>query len=127
MYIECLLILFAGLWIVADMMTHCDLKYLNTMRHLEPDQEGNDRELVWFLLCNILGWLRQESLPYPRTDPESVACLRQPVLLVFWHTVGRVWGACWGAVLISAELGTGWVPSLSGQRVLRTYDSETMR
>ena len=43
---------------------------------------------------------------------------RQPLLLVFSHTVGRVWGACWGAVLTSAVLGTGLAPSLSGQRIL---------
>ena len=112
MYIESLLILFAGLWIVADMMTHCDLKYLNIMRHLEPDQEGNDRELVWFLLCNILGWLRQESLPYPRTDPESVAIRLLATASVAgllahrWPGVGRMLGCRPNISCAGDRLGT---------------------
>ena len=57
-----------------------------------------DSEFIWVVFCNILGWLRQEPLPYPQTDSESVAIrflARATVAGLFahrWPGVGRMLG-----------------------------------
>ena len=73
-------------------------------------------------MCSATSWAGCAKNPCPThkliQSLWQFAFLRGPLLLVFSHTVGRVWGACWGALLTSAVLGTGLAPSLSGQRIL---------
>ena len=57
-----------------------------------------DSEFIWVVFCNILGWLRQEPLPYPQTDSESVAIRFLATATVAglfahrWPGVGRMQG-----------------------------------
>ena len=73
------------------------------------------------VVCNILGWFCQAPLPYPRTDPESVAIRLRAIASVAglfahrWPGVGRMLGV---PVRASAVLGAGLAPSPSGQRIL---------
>ena len=71
------------------------------MRHVELNQHINnfkDSEVIWVVFCNILGWLRQEPLPYPQTDSESVAIRFLATATVAglfahrWPGVGRMQG-----------------------------------
>ena len=63
-------------------------------------------------LSNILGWLRQESLPYPRTDPESVAIRLLATASVAgllahrWPGVGRMLGCRPNISCAGDRLGT---------------------
>jgi len=91
-----------------------------------------DSEFIWVVFCNILGWLRQEPLPYPQTDSESVAIrllARATVAGLFahrWPGVGRMLGA----PDLHRVAALTWLDKPFGPThpdVVWMYDSETMR
>ena len=85
------LILFVGLWIATGMMAHVlePCKDLNNMSHVELSQQFQDSESRLVNPCQSHELI--QSL-------WQFAFLRRPLLLVFSHTVGRVWGTCRGAI-----------------------------
>ena len=107
-----------GLWMVTRMMVHVleSWKDLNNKSHnLEPMR--NKAKAVNLFGC-ALQHLGMDPCPTHELIQSLAVLLATALLPIFSHTVGRVWGACWGAVLTSAVLGTGVAPSLSGQRIL---------
>ena len=92
------LILFVGLWIVADMTTHWYLKRFERDETVGAWSTIQRQWVYLVVLRNILGWFCQAPLPYPRTDPESVAIRLLATATVAglfahrWPGVGRMLG-----------------------------------